>query len=145
MPRQPVPALRVPALDGPVWDIAERRPERCLPLVFYRGLHCPVCHACLAELNRLLRDIARRGIKVFALSVAPRERAEEARHAWHLDAEPRLWPADRGGAELAPLCLRQPRPQHLRRSGAGAVQRARRLRHPPGTLIFDRCIAAVPR
>lgn len=85
MPRQPVPALRVPRLDGPDWDIAERQPDRFLMLVFYRGLHCPVCRTYLGELNRLLPDFARRGVEVFALSSDVRERAEEARRAWHLD------------------------------------------------------------
>lgn len=86
MPRKPVPDLRVPTLDGPEFDIAERTPERFLLLVFYRGLHCPVCRTYLGELNRLLSSFVERGIEVFALSSDPRERAEEARRAWHLES-----------------------------------------------------------
>ena len=41
-PRQPVPALEVDTLDGP-WSLADQSSENFTMVVFYRGLHCPIC------------------------------------------------------------------------------------------------------
>ena len=43
VPRQPVPELRVPAVDGGAWKLSECTPENFNMVVFYRGLHCPIC------------------------------------------------------------------------------------------------------
>jgi peroxiredoxin len=75
MPRQPVPALRVPTLDHGTYDLAADAP-RCFSLVvFYRGLHCPICLKYLLELGRLLPDFEQRGVKMIALSSDTAERA----------------------------------------------------------------------
>ena len=75
MPRQPVPALRVPTLDHGAYGLVADAP-RCLSLVvFYRGLHCPICLKYLLELGRLLPDFEQRGVKVIALSSDTAERA----------------------------------------------------------------------
>ena len=84
VPRQPVPALRVPTLRGPAWDLAEQRPERFTLLVFYRGWHCAVCQTYLRELERLLPEFSARGIGVFAVSSDVQERAALARDKWGL-------------------------------------------------------------
>lgn len=83
MPRQPVPALRVPALEGE-WDLAAQCPERFTLVVFYRGLHCPVCKAYLGELDKIVPEFTARGVAVLALSSDSRERAEAARDNWGL-------------------------------------------------------------
>jgi len=44
-------------------------------LVFYRGLHCPICLKYLLELGRLLPDFERRGVKAITLSTDTAERA----------------------------------------------------------------------
>lgn len=46
-------------------------------IVFYRGLHCPVCMKYLRELEALLPEYERRGTKVIAISSDTPERAEE--------------------------------------------------------------------
>jgi len=45
-------------------------------VVFYRGLHCPICHKYLLELGRLLPEFDKRGLKVIALSSDGAERAK---------------------------------------------------------------------
>jgi peroxiredoxin len=75
MPRQPVPALRVPTLDHGAFDLAADAPRSFSLLVFYRGLHCPICLKYLLELGRLLPDFEQRGVKVIALSSDTAERA----------------------------------------------------------------------
>lgn len=40
-------------------------------LVFYRGLHCPICIVYLSELNRLLPEFTERGVNVLAIILVP--------------------------------------------------------------------------
>jgi peroxiredoxin len=61
LPRQPVPPLSVPLAGGGTWTLAERQPRNFTLVVFYRGLHCPICRAYLAELQARLDDFAARG------------------------------------------------------------------------------------
>jgi peroxiredoxin len=76
MPRQPVPALQVPTLAHGNFDLAQDAPAQFTLLVFYRGLHCPICLKYLLELGRLLGDFEQRGVKVIALSSDTAERAK---------------------------------------------------------------------
>lgn len=75
LPRQPVPPLQVPTLDHGLFDLAADAPQHFTLLVFYRGLHCPLCLKYLLELGRLQADFAQRGVQVIALSTDTAERA----------------------------------------------------------------------
>ena len=75
MPRQAVPALSVPLVDGTHYDLGAESPEHFSLVVFYRGLHCPICAKYLTELARLLPDFAQRGVNVLAISSDTPERA----------------------------------------------------------------------
>jgi len=77
IPRQPVPALAVKTLNHGPFNLATERPERFCLVVFYRGLHCPVCGKYLIELGRLVPEFAKRGVSVVAISGDESERAEE--------------------------------------------------------------------
>ncbi|HQY38235.1 MAG TPA: peroxiredoxin-like family protein [Giesbergeria sp.] len=76
IPRQPVPALQVSTLAHGAFDLSADAPERATLVVFYRGLHCPICQKYLLELGRLLPEFGRRGVKVVALSSDTQERAQ---------------------------------------------------------------------
>ena len=82
-PRQPVPALDVETLNGS-WSLAEQKPENFTLVVFYRGLHCPICSKYIGELAKLEADFGEAGISVIALSQDTRERAEQAVQDWNL-------------------------------------------------------------
>jgi hypothetical protein len=43
MPRQPVPALEVATLEHGNFQLASDAPDKFGLVVFYRGLHCPIC------------------------------------------------------------------------------------------------------
>lgn len=43
IPRQPVPALEVATVGGGTWKLADQTPENFTMVVFFRGLHCPIC------------------------------------------------------------------------------------------------------
>lgn len=84
MPRRPVPPLSVPTLSGETFTLSERRPQRFTMIVFYRGLHCPVCRTYVGELDRLLPELQARGLEVVAVSSDGEERARKARDDWGL-------------------------------------------------------------
>jgi peroxiredoxin len=54
-------------------------------IVFYRGLHCPVCKQYLRDLDRRVEAFQDRGVEVIAVSGDSRERAERAREEWGLE------------------------------------------------------------
>jgi len=84
-PRQQVPALSVPTLDGGTWSLADAKPDNFTMIVVYRGLHCPICSNYLKDLDRKLADFKERGVEVIALSSDDEARARQARDDWKLE------------------------------------------------------------
>jgi len=84
MPRQPVPELKVPTVQGATWRLADIRPERFTLVVFYRGLHCPICRTYLGELDKLAADFKSRGVEIIAISSDVEERAKQTQKDWGL-------------------------------------------------------------
>ena len=85
VPREPAPELEVPLVGGGSWKLADQRPQAFTMLLFYRGLHCPVCQGLLRELDGRLDEFARRGVDVVAVSGDSAERAERTRQEWQLE------------------------------------------------------------
>ncbi len=83
-PRQPVPALTVSTVGGGTWTLGEQKPQNFTLVVFYRGLHCPICRGYLTELNRLHAEFAARGVGVVAISGDTAERAAQTVTDWRL-------------------------------------------------------------
>jgi peroxiredoxin len=75
-PRQAVPALEVPTLAHGPFNLRDDKPARFTLVVFYRGLHCPICTKYLLELGRLAPEFAQRGVSTIAISGDSRERAQ---------------------------------------------------------------------
>jgi peroxiredoxin len=82
--RQTVPPLTVPVVGGDRFDIEKEKPEHFSFIVFYRGLHCPICRTQLGELETKLSEFAKRGVSVVALSSDAAERAERTKLEWKL-------------------------------------------------------------
>uniref|UniRef100_Q47ES3 Thioredoxin domain-containing protein n=1 Tax=Dechloromonas aromatica (strain RCB) TaxID=159087 RepID=Q47ES3_DECAR len=76
MPRHPVPALNVALTDGSRFVLGAAPGERFDLVVFYRGLHCPICAKYLLELERLAPEFEKRGVQVVAISSDDGERAQ---------------------------------------------------------------------
>jgi len=77
IPRQTVPSLEVLTLEHGAFSIASDQPERFSLVVFFRGLHCPLCVKYLKELGALLPELDKRGVKVIAISSDDETRARE--------------------------------------------------------------------
>lgn len=76
MPRQQVPALDVALTGGGRFVLGAAPAERFDLIVFYRGLHCPICAKYLLELERLAPEFAKRGVRIVAISSDEAERAQ---------------------------------------------------------------------
>jgi peroxiredoxin len=83
-PRQPAPPLEVKLTDGGTWRLKDAKPENFEMIVFYRGLHCPICKTYLGELEAKLPEFAKRGVGAIAVSTDSRERAQKAKTEWGL-------------------------------------------------------------
>ncbi|MGR3714737.1 MAG: peroxiredoxin-like family protein [Shimia sp.] len=79
MPRQKTPGLALPIVGGGQFDLATEGSERGTLVVFYRGLHCPICATYLKELDKQAPAFAERGVGVVAVSSDNAERAEAMR------------------------------------------------------------------
>jgi peroxiredoxin len=77
LPRYPVPALNVPLVSGGRFVLGASPATNFDMVVFYRGLHCPICTKYLLELERLAPEFASRGVQVVAVSSDTEDRARE--------------------------------------------------------------------
>ncbi|HVA54895.1 MAG TPA: peroxiredoxin-like family protein [Gammaproteobacteria bacterium] len=77
VPRYPVPALNVPLTSGERYVLGAKPGERFDLLVFYRGLHCPICTKYLLEFERLAPEFSSRGVQTVAISSDTEERSKQ--------------------------------------------------------------------
>ncbi len=85
IPKKKAPSLTLPRLSGGNWSLADQHPKNFLLLIFYRGLHCPICKTYLEKLNGLLGDAEKQGITVFVASGDTEERARQSQAEWKID------------------------------------------------------------
>jgi peroxiredoxin len=85
LPRQAAPALKVDTIGKGTWSLSDQSPENFTLVVFFRGLHCPICKMQLNDLQNKLDEFEKRGVNVIALSSDSKERAAETVEKWGLD------------------------------------------------------------
>jgi peroxiredoxin len=84
LPEDTMPAIEAHLAGGGEWRLAEEHPARLALLVFYCGLHCPICRKWLGTLERVVPRFVEHGVSVIALSCDSREEAERAKRDWKL-------------------------------------------------------------
>jgi len=77
IPREKTPNLDLPTLTDSGFSLTNDNAERFTLVVYYRGLHCPICANYLKELERLVPDFESRGVKVIAVSSDEEDRAKQ--------------------------------------------------------------------
>jgi peroxiredoxin len=77
IPRQNVPSLEMPTLEHGLFSLAAQTPTNFSLVLFFRGLHCPLCVKYLKELAELLPQLRERGVDVIAVSADDHDRARE--------------------------------------------------------------------
>jgi peroxiredoxin len=88
-PSEPAPPLDVPLVGGGRWRLADQHPDRFSLIVFYRGLHCPVCRGYLRQLDALVDEYAEAGVtSVVAVSGDAEDRARRTVEEWKLGRLP---------------------------------------------------------
>lgn len=84
LPGTPAPTLEIQTLDGQLWKLADQSPQAFTLVLFYRGLHCPLCNKQLTELEQSLDPLANLGIGAIAISGDTQERAQQSKQEWNL-------------------------------------------------------------
>ena len=84
-PRQAVPELIVKTTNGMDWNLRDNQPENFSMLIFYRGIHCPVCKSYLEELNTMVGDFKDKGVNIICVSSNTKELAEKTVEEWDVD------------------------------------------------------------
>ena len=84
IPQSQAPQLKVKLTNGETWNLQDKKPTNFSMIVFYRGLHCPVCEKYLKTLDSLLDQYAQKGVEVIAVSMDGEARARRTRTKWEL-------------------------------------------------------------
>ncbi|PWE33642.1 redoxin [Maritimibacter sp. 55A14] len=84
-PGQKTPELKLETVAHGTFDLSDPGTENGTLLVFYRGLHCPVCAGQLKELEAAAEDFAARGLRIVAATADPADRATEMARKTGLD------------------------------------------------------------
>lgn len=77
VPRRPVPALDVALTSGGRFVLGAAPGGRFDLVVFYRGLHCPICAKYLTEFEHLAPEFQSRGVQPVAISSDSFERGSQ--------------------------------------------------------------------
>ncbi|WP_373058755.1 redoxin domain-containing protein [Zunongwangia sp. H14] len=85
LPKKEVPGLIVDTVNGMQWELRDQKPENFTMIVFYRGLHCPVCKKYLEELNSKIDKFREKGVSVICVSGDSKERAGKTAEKWDVE------------------------------------------------------------
>ncbi len=88
LPTEKTPDLTLKLVGGGDFDLSSTIPETLTMLVFYRGLHCPICKGYLNDLDSKLEEFESLGVKAVAISSDPQDRAEKAKADWGINQLP---------------------------------------------------------
>lgn len=91
LPSRPIPPLDLPTLNHGTLTLASHRGENGTVLVFYRGLHCPICIRQLRELEEKLDQFEALGMSVAAISPDTEDRARETAEKAAVSRLPIAW------------------------------------------------------
>lgn len=92
-PRTQVPTSNFNILDGEQRSLAEIKAnaKNFIVLLFYRGVHCPVCKGQLKDFNKHYTAFQSAGIDLYAISTDNGERANKAKEKWGIDQLPMVY------------------------------------------------------
>jgi peroxiredoxin len=88
IPQQKVPSLELDLINNTKWIMDKQNPDKYTMILFYRGIHCPVCRKQLESLKDKLGAFVDRGVNVIAVSMDTEERAKKAGMEWDIASIP---------------------------------------------------------
>ncbi|MDB0048558.1 redoxin family protein [Pseudomonadota bacterium] len=84
VPGKKTPALVLNTLDNDKWSLGSNLNKTKTMVVFYRGLHCPICSEFLKLIDNQLSDYKKSNTEVIAVSMDNKEKALKAKDEWSL-------------------------------------------------------------
>ena len=84
LPGKAAPGLIIETLNSGTWELSQQQPEHFTVVIFYRGLHCPVCKKYLEALNGKVGEFSSRGTSVLAVSMDSEDRAKKSMADWDI-------------------------------------------------------------
>ncbi|WP_047419456.1 peroxiredoxin-like family protein [Cellulophaga sp. Hel_I_12] len=87
-PKNKFPDLEVALTNGAQWSLSAQKSDTFTMLVFYRGLHCPVCKKYLEELKKKLDAFSNKGVHLVAISCDSEARAKKTTEEWSISEIP---------------------------------------------------------
>lgn len=84
LPGTAAPALSLPLAGGGTFDLSAQTPGAATMVIFYRGLHCPVCNTYLTKVVDKAQAFADAGMPIVLVSMDGQDRAEKAKAEWNL-------------------------------------------------------------
>lgn len=87
-PKTQVPNLELPLINETQWSLKAQESDAFTMLVFYRGLHCPICKKYLEDLATKLKDFSERGVNLIAVSCDTERKAKKAGEEWNIPSLP---------------------------------------------------------
>ncbi|WP_417621838.1 peroxiredoxin-like family protein [Parasphingorhabdus sp.] len=85
LPTNIITDFTVPMTDGGKFQLSQRLGDNFTLMLFYRGLHCPICRMQLSDLQGKLGDFAKRKTTVVAISMDNRDRAQQTVEQWGIE------------------------------------------------------------
>ena len=82
IPDQQVPDLTLPVVGGQTYNLTDEQPQNFSLVVFYRGLHCPVCKGYLNTLDGLAEAYGKAGVTIVAASMNDEATATKTKAEW---------------------------------------------------------------
>tara|TARA_B100001123_G_scaffold142973_1_gene166225 strand:+ start:384 stop:896 length:513 start_codon:yes stop_codon:yes gene_type:complete len=86
LPGTQAPQLIVKTIDNDVWQLSKQNPVNFVLIIFYRGLHCPICATYLQGFDRNIKEFDTRGISAISVSGDDKIRAEDAQATWNIQS-----------------------------------------------------------
>ena len=84
VPGQVTPSLSLNTTEGNQWSLEANLKKAKTMIIFYRGLHCPVCCEFLNVIDNQLSDYKKSNTEVIAVSMDSKDRALKSKNDWNI-------------------------------------------------------------
>ena len=84
IPGKKAPSLNIETISGNTWSLDKHLNKSKCMIVFYRGLHCPVCSVFLKQIESQLLEYKKSNIEVIAVSMDNKEKALKVKSDWSI-------------------------------------------------------------